>query len=475
MDNPKLFISYSWSNPEHEQRVIALATELRESGVEIILDKWDLKEGHDAIAFMEKMVTDPEIKKVAMVCDRIYAEKADGRSGGVGTETQIISKEVYEKEQQDKFVAIVSEKDSTGKAYLPTYYKSRIYIDLSEPDNYAENFEKLLRWVFDKPLYIKPDLGKKPAFLSETETISLGTTSSLKRAIEAIKNNKPHASGALDEYLKIFSHNLERFRISNYNGEFDDAVIKNIEEFIPYRNEAIQLFVTIAQYFPEEEFIQKLHRFFESLVPYMNRPDKRWDFDNFRFIIHELFLFAIAILLRFERFTQASILLRQHYYLPSNSDYGRDVMISFHIFREFMDSLKYRNDRLKLHCPSLRADLLKERCQSTGIDFIDLMQADFVLFMRAELDSKRGDEYSRWWPETLLYVGHYQSGFEIFARAKSRQYFDKIKCLLDINAPNELSDLLADYNDGKRKLPLRDYDSFNPASLLGFDKLATKP
>src|SRR3990167_8234735 len=320
MDNPKLFISYSWSNPEHEQWVIALAIELRESGVDVILDKWDLKEGHDAILFMEKMVTDPEIKKVVMVCDRIYAEKADDRSGGVGTETQIISKEVYEKEQQDKFVAIVSEKDSTGKAYLPTYYKSRIYIDLSEPDNYTENFEKLLRWVFDKPLYIKPDLGKKPAFLSETETISLGTTSSLKRTIEAIKNNKPHASGALDEYLTIFSHNLERFRLSNINGEFDDAVIKNIEEFIPYRNEAIQLFITIAQYFPEEEFIQKLHRFFESLVPYMDRLEhitthKQWDFENFRFIVHELFLFAIAILLRFERFTQASILLRQQYYL----------------------------------------------------------------------------------------------------------------------------------------------------------------
>jgi len=38
--------------------------ELRESGVDVILDKWDLREGHDAYAFMEKMVTDPQIKKV---------------------------------------------------------------------------------------------------------------------------------------------------------------------------------------------------------------------------------------------------------------------------------------------------------------------------------------------------------------------------------------------------------------------------
>ena len=62
-ENPKLFISYSWSSPEHQTWVVSLATELRESGVDVILDKWDLKEGHDAFAFMEKMVTDPEIKK----------------------------------------------------------------------------------------------------------------------------------------------------------------------------------------------------------------------------------------------------------------------------------------------------------------------------------------------------------------------------------------------------------------------------
>ncbi len=39
--------------------------------MDAILDKWDLKEGHDAIAFMEKMVIDPSVKKVIMVTDRL--------------------------------------------------------------------------------------------------------------------------------------------------------------------------------------------------------------------------------------------------------------------------------------------------------------------------------------------------------------------------------------------------------------------
>jgi SEFIR domain len=60
------------------------ATHVTPSGCwfDVTIDKWDLKEGHDAIQFMEKMVTDPEIKKVIMVLDRRYAEKADDRKGG---------------------------------------------------------------------------------------------------------------------------------------------------------------------------------------------------------------------------------------------------------------------------------------------------------------------------------------------------------------------------------------------------------
>jgi len=74
--NPKAFISYSWSSHEHQKWVLDLATQLKENGVNVTIDKWALKEGHDAIKFMERMVTDAEIKKVIVVLDRTYAEKA---------------------------------------------------------------------------------------------------------------------------------------------------------------------------------------------------------------------------------------------------------------------------------------------------------------------------------------------------------------------------------------------------------------
>jgi hypothetical protein len=477
MTAPKLFISYSWSSPEHEQWVVDLATELRESGVDVILDKWDLKEGHDAVAFMEQMVTNSEIRKVVIVSDEIYAAKADGRSDGVGTETQIISREVYDKQAQDKFVAVISEKDGNGKPFLPTYYKSRIYIDLSEADKYSENFERLLRWIFDKPLYVKPRLGSTPSFLSEGEHISLGTTVTFKRCVEALRNSKSYSAGAFDEYCNVFASNFENFRISKYDGEFDDAVVKSIEEFLPFRNEAIQLFTTVAQYLPTPEVMQRTHRFFESLIPYMQKPTNvtqwtEWDFDNFKFLIHELFLYVVAIFIKHERFQQANQLLAQQYYLPGNSDYGRDVMVSFIVFSEFIRSLEHRNQRLKLNRLSVRADMLERRSKGSGVEFIDLMQTDFVLFMRAERDNKAS--FSGWWPDTLVYTHCSRRVFEIFARSVSKSYFDRIRCLLAIDQVSDLNEQLEGYKTDPKRLPKWQFDSFSPYVLLGFEQLCKK-
>ncbi len=477
MTAPKLFISYSWSNPEHEQWVVDLATELRESGVDVILDKWDLKEGNDAVAFMEQMVTNSEIKKVVIVSDEIYASKADGRSGGVGTETQIISKEVYDNQAQDKFVAVISEKDDDDKPFLPTFYKSRIYIDLSEADKYSENFDRLLRWIFDKPLYVKPRLGSTPSFLSEGEHISLGTMATFKRCVESLRNGKSYSAGAFDEYCNVFASNFEQFRIVKYEGEFDDVVVKSIEEFLPFRNEAIQLFTTVAQYSPTPEIMQRAHRFFESLIPYMQRPAHvsqwdDWDFDNFKFLIHELFLYVVTILIKHERFQQANELLSKQYYLPGNSDYGRDVMASFIVFCESMRSMDHRNQRLKLNSLSVRANILEQRSKGSGVEFRDLMQTDFVLFMRAGQDNK--DSFSGWWPDTLVYIGRFHSAFEIFARSVSRSYFDKIKCLLAIDKVSDLSEQLEGYKADSRRLPRLGLRSFSPSTLLGFDQLCKK-
>lgn len=77
MNNPKVFISYSWHPEENKIRVEQLARRLMSDGVDVTIDVWSLKDGQDKYVFMEKMVTDTEINKVLIICNQDYAEKAD--------------------------------------------------------------------------------------------------------------------------------------------------------------------------------------------------------------------------------------------------------------------------------------------------------------------------------------------------------------------------------------------------------------
>jgi len=72
---PKAFISYSWSSPAHQSAVLEWAEQLIHDGVEVVLDLYDLKEGHDKYAFMERMVADPSVTHVLVISDSEYAKK----------------------------------------------------------------------------------------------------------------------------------------------------------------------------------------------------------------------------------------------------------------------------------------------------------------------------------------------------------------------------------------------------------------
>lgn len=479
--NPKVFISYSWSSEEHMEWVLQLATELGENGVDVIIDKWLLREGDDKYAFMEKMVKDESIRKVIIICDRQYAEKADGREGGVGTETQIITAELYNKVEQTKFVAVTTELDEGDKPCLPTFLKGRIYIDMSSSDSRAKNLEELLRWIYDKPLHRKPKLGHPPDYLFQDKK-SLGTTSRYRQAMEALKQGKSTAQGVCQEYFDTFSQNLEEFRIKREdNKEFDDQVAESIQEFLPYRDEVIDIFIAIARYCYNSDMCSVVHRFLEQILPYGFRTKEltssEWDFDNFKFILSELFIYAIASFIKHERFDAVNELIEQGYYFKADSyDAPEGRMASYTWFNFYPSSLAHRNNRLNLNRLDLMADIHKERATRKDLPFVDVMQVEFVLFLRSVL--RQGEEgifHSRWFPHSLLYASLRTSinvSFEVFARAQSKRYFDRMKIVLGVNSREELIELMGEYLKLHRsELPHRG----NPVALMNIDKLATRP
>ncbi|MFW2478874.1 MAG: SEFIR domain-containing protein [Lentimonas sp.] len=474
---PRTFLSYSWSSPEHEEWVVELANELTDAGIHVTFDKWDLREGNDSIAFMEKMVNDPEIKKVILVCDRVYSEKANRRVGGVGTESQIISPEIYRTQDQNKFVAVIAERDEHGKPFLPTYYTSRIFIDLSDSEHRADGFEKLVRWLYDKPLHVRPTPGSPPSYILESSAPSLGTSAQAKRALDGIRTDKAYARGAVVDYFESFRNQLERFRVSQEDRDENyDWVVKSAEDFRPYRNQAFEVIGALAQYGTVNGYAKLLHRFLESLLPYCFRPPNvnSWsetDFDNFKIVVHELFLGTVAILLNSDAIEAVWELVSQRFYIAQKALEGKPTSCTYLEFNFDLRSLQIRNQRANTRWLSPHGEFLKSRFLNSPIDYQSVIQADFVLFLRADLT--KADQWSRWWPVTLVYLERHTGALELFTRSASRQHLARTLKLVGVSNVAELRSRFEKYASDPHALPRWDFRSFSPAVLVGIDELGT--
>jgi hypothetical protein len=165
MANPKCFISYSWDNEEHKKWVLNLATKLQANGVETSLDQWDTYPGIDLTKYMETCVRESDF--VAMICTPTYAVKANEGKGGVGYEKTIITGEIFETiSSPKKFIPVL--RNGTPKDALPSFLKSKLFIDFRKESEFQSNIEELLRHIHQKPKNIKPPLGSKPSFAENT-------------------------------------------------------------------------------------------------------------------------------------------------------------------------------------------------------------------------------------------------------------------------------------------------------------------
>jgi hypothetical protein len=165
---PVVFISYSHDSEEHCQWVLALATKLRDCGVDVLLDQWELGPGDDVPKFMEKAVAESD--RMLMICTEQYVRKADEGKGGVGYEAMIVTGELVKNLGTNKFIPVI--RQSAEEPAVPKSVSTRLYVNLSDGQKFEEGAEKLVREIQNTPKLRKPPLGKNP-YAGSTKEISM--------------------------------------------------------------------------------------------------------------------------------------------------------------------------------------------------------------------------------------------------------------------------------------------------------------
>ncbi|GAB2856652.1 TIR domain-containing protein [Hymenobacter ruber] len=445
LDAPKVFISYSWQPPQHKLKVIALAERLVNDEVHVILDEWDLREGQDKNLFMEQMVTNPEIKRVLLICNKPYKEKADGRKGGVGAESLIVSDSIYSKADQTKFIPLVFEFDEAGQPYTPVFVNSRIFLDFSNEETFEKNYELLIRNIFDQPVHRRPPLGVRPSYLNDEKPLVLATAHRVATIRSAFTNERKNAPLLVKEYYHAFLTAVRGFapEENEVNLEnFIDFTLDRMEHMRPLRDDFIDFLEMYCAVVPELDE-EALHDFFEEFAQYFHssgaaQPGEHLGevrSDYLRFFAYELVVYATAVLIRRGRYAFLASLLRDTFVIPR--EYGPVQVETYNLFNRYNFTLnRFMNEKRQANRVSWVADKLKERATGS-YSFEELKQADIVLYFVGLLLHLDPEYKVRWFwkPETAAY--NYQ-GLPIFDKAVSKRHFDKIKCLFGVETKEEL-------------------------------------
>jgi hypothetical protein len=473
---PKAFISYSWTNQSHQERVKEWADRLLADGINVVLDLYDLKEGQDKYAFMERMVTDPEVTHVLVVSDKSYAEKADARHKGVGTESQIISKEVYDKVGQSKFIPIVSEFSDSDTPYLPVFLKTRIWIDFSNPEAVNSHWERLVRLLYGKPLHEKPMIGKVPAFINQdNKTPSSPARAKFASLRQAIIQGKPglrlYRSEFLDECLAYADALRIRERPNVEN--LGEKVLEDCGKLVIVRDLIVDWVLLEAETVPSADFSEALIDLLERLREIKARPEQvtTWNdawFEAHKLFAYETFLYIVAALLKTRAYSDLHNIYTSHYLRPSTERYGEG---RFDKFDDFYGHSSTLNDVLapkgqRLYSPA--ATLIKRQATRQDIPFSDIIQADLMTLLMAFITTD-----ARWYPQ-LMHYADFGTEFPFFMKAAQHKNFQKLAVITGITDANVLRESVL---NGHTRLGTDRWHDFhysrNFATAMNLEKLNT--
>lgn len=471
----KVFISYSWGTNEHQKWVQELAERLMSNTVDVILDKWSLKPGHDIYTFMEEMVKSNDVDKVLIICDRNYTDRADSRSGGVGTETQIITPNVYSSEKQEKFLPIVVERDNDGAPCLPIYLKSRLYIDFSNESDYENSYEELLRNILDAPAIPKPKLGTNvPAYINESYTNFSELRGLLRTLDNQLKKNHTINRQYLNDFLDCFKRRLLDYgeKTQGYTKitEWGSVLLDTLKAYGEEIKAMYIEFLILVSKNTISDVDEVLIDFFSDVPTFKNKIIQKSSGDSefYNIVFYELFVSTISIFIKYTRYDLAGELLQSKYFIK---DGYRVETVSFDFLREYN---RYFESYIKdtLHKTSgLGYYLINNKSQDLTKE--DLILGDLICYVASSfMDDMQGHV---WFPYTYLY-SEYRS-IMFFEKFSSLKFFEKSKVIFDFKIPQDLRDRLIDLEQNTDESSRLRYSSFMDSipfvfELIDKDKIA---
>lgn len=135
----EVFITYSWDNENHKDKVLSLNNFLRDNGFNSEIDRFKAEQetALDFRKMMHSIITD--YPKVLVVLSKGYKEKANNFKSGVGIEYEMIIKDFDNSPNKYILVSFCDLSDDI----MPVFFREKEVLDLRQTENQNILFSKL--------------------------------------------------------------------------------------------------------------------------------------------------------------------------------------------------------------------------------------------------------------------------------------------------------------------------------------------
>ena len=202
----RVFISYSWDGDTHRGWVFQLCQDLRDKGVDAIIDQ-TMRKGKDLLDFMEKGIANAH--RVLVVGTPNYKRKSEEEKGGVKYEQNIIKASILHGIGSDRYITILREGNSFEESF-PAVISTKGGYDMRDNSKYQEHLTSLVHEIYDKPIVALNPIGAIPDFAQQESA-----------------GEKPVAENANDHYITLVKRYLSS---PEYNIAFSDLIKKMADE-----------------------------------------------------------------------------------------------------------------------------------------------------------------------------------------------------------------------------------------------------
>lgn len=438
-EHPKVSISYSQTSDDHKEKVIYLYKRLRYDGVDAKLDLVDFKIGNDLDKKMEDMIKSDDMDYVIIISDKEYVNKANKRKGGVGTETKLLTHEIYGKPYQEKIVPLIWEYDG-DKPCLPYYLENTFSIDFSDEEKFESNYDLLLRHIYKTPKLEEEPLGKKPPYLDNKEISFDNTRFSIDKLKKDIKKNPESINENSREFFDNFLKDLDSLtfeKIDDKNIELiSQSLIKSLEKYKVLRDYFIDFFSLISkesysEYLDPETITDFLEDFKLYNKYYSNEYTNESESILSYLIVYELFLYIITISFKNKNYHLAHDLIYNPYYFKDrNSEYDDEPKF----YKEF-NNHPLLFQKLNYYFPKWNYSALGRLLLNNinpHFDSENLVDVDLILFYIGLMNF---NFRTSWYPNLYLFKNNEK--IELLKKMSKKSFFEKFKIIFDVATSEE--------------------------------------